>query len=202
MRIKFNVGPAKLQVVKAVKECLNLCLKEAKNMVDEGVVECPRDMYNEVINALKFAGASDFQQLGGDDSDDLSPTPVYRDGRSPIEKCTIDEARPFIHVTSHQEITKWMADIVEKYRSTILNEIRHVIPYVVDFQILIEKNGIDVVRCAALTVETSAQHNSIDEINRISELTTGINNVILSSLMRDPYLMDIRKKMEPYIKNE
>lgn len=63
MVVSFNVGPAKLQVVKALKERLNLGLKEAKDMADAGEFVCDDDMYEEVTYNLRQAGASNFVKL-------------------------------------------------------------------------------------------------------------------------------------------
>lgn len=60
MKIKFNPGPAKLQVVKVLKENLNIGLKEAKDCADNREFECSKEQCPSIMKALIFAGAYDF----------------------------------------------------------------------------------------------------------------------------------------------
>lgn len=56
MKIIFNPGCAKLQMVKAVKETLGIGLKEAKDAVDYGEVDCPEEMQDELKTAITTCG--------------------------------------------------------------------------------------------------------------------------------------------------
>ena len=60
MVVKFEPGPAKLQVVKALKEELHLKLKEAKDLVDNGEFICNEEQFPAVKKALADQGARDF----------------------------------------------------------------------------------------------------------------------------------------------
>lgn len=60
MVIEFNPGPAKLQVVKAIKETFKIGLKEAKDMCDDGKIECTREQFAKIKPALEVYGAGEF----------------------------------------------------------------------------------------------------------------------------------------------
>ena len=60
MKVKFNPGAAKLQVVKVLKEELLISLREAKNMVDSCVFECYDTDYPRVKKKLVKVGAGEF----------------------------------------------------------------------------------------------------------------------------------------------
>ena len=52
----FNPGPAKLQVVKAIKETIDIGLREAKDAVELGRVKCEEADRQMLINAIEVAG--------------------------------------------------------------------------------------------------------------------------------------------------
>ena len=52
----FKPGPAKLQVVKAIKETITIGLREAKDAVDLGRVECEEADRQMLIDAIEVAG--------------------------------------------------------------------------------------------------------------------------------------------------
>jgi ribosomal protein L7/L12 len=60
MKVKFNPGAAKLQVIKVLKEELHLGLKEAKDMVDACEFECPDAEYPNLKKKLVEQGAGEF----------------------------------------------------------------------------------------------------------------------------------------------
>lgn len=60
MKVKFNPGPAKLLVVKTLKENLNIGLKEARDCADDREFECSKEQYPAIKEALTSAGAYDF----------------------------------------------------------------------------------------------------------------------------------------------
>ena len=60
MKVKFNPGAAKLQVVKVLKQELQLSIKEAKDMVDACEFECPKAEYPNLKKKLEEAGAGEF----------------------------------------------------------------------------------------------------------------------------------------------
>lgn len=60
MKVKFNPGAAKLQVVKVLKEELHLGLKEAKDAVDACEFECYDTEYPQLKKKLEAQGAGDF----------------------------------------------------------------------------------------------------------------------------------------------
>lgn len=60
MKVKFNPGASKLQVVKVLKEELHLGLKEAKDMADACEFECPKAEYPNLKKKLEEVGAGEF----------------------------------------------------------------------------------------------------------------------------------------------
>lgn len=56
MLIKFDCGPNKLHVVKVVKECMNIGLKEAKDACDQGSIEIEGCHVEDFIQQLHIAG--------------------------------------------------------------------------------------------------------------------------------------------------
>lgn len=60
MKVKFSPGAAKLQVVKVLKEELNLGLKEAKDMVDACEFECTDVQFPNLKKKLEAQGAREF----------------------------------------------------------------------------------------------------------------------------------------------
>lgn len=56
MLIKFDCGPSKIQVLKMVKESMNLSLKEAKNVCDLGSIEVERFHVEDFIRQLRIVG--------------------------------------------------------------------------------------------------------------------------------------------------
>ena len=63
MNVQFNPGAAKLQVVRTLKETLNLGLKKAKDFVDAHEFTCHSDEYEKVKEELEKVGASDFVDI-------------------------------------------------------------------------------------------------------------------------------------------
>lgn len=61
MVVKFEPGPAKLQVVKTLKEELHLGLKEAKDFADNGKFICNEEQFPAVKKALAAKGARNFE---------------------------------------------------------------------------------------------------------------------------------------------
>lgn len=60
MKVKFNPGAAKLQVVAILKVYLHLGLKEAKDMVDACEFECSAEEYPNLKKKLEAQGAREF----------------------------------------------------------------------------------------------------------------------------------------------
>ena len=60
MKVKFNPGATKLQVVKVLKEGLHLGLKEAKDAVDTCEFECSDAEYPSLKEKLEAEGAREF----------------------------------------------------------------------------------------------------------------------------------------------
>lgn len=52
----FDPGPARLQMVKAIKDVLNKGLREAKDAVDLGRCECDESDKQRLINAIEDCG--------------------------------------------------------------------------------------------------------------------------------------------------
>ena len=52
----FNPGPAKLQVVKAIKETLHIGLKDARDAVELGRIECVPSYRERLVEAIEDAG--------------------------------------------------------------------------------------------------------------------------------------------------
>ena len=59
MKVKFNPGSTKLQVVKVLVENLHIGLKEAKNCADNREFECSEEQYPSIKDKLISIGAHD-----------------------------------------------------------------------------------------------------------------------------------------------
>lgn len=53
----FKPGPSKLKVVKAIKDTLKVSLREARDAVELGRIECVPSYRERLIKAMEAAGA-------------------------------------------------------------------------------------------------------------------------------------------------
>jgi len=62
MKVQFNPGASRLQVVKVLKDGLHIGLKEAKDMMEAGEFECYDTEYPRLKKKLEEVGAGEFRR--------------------------------------------------------------------------------------------------------------------------------------------
>lgn len=118
VKVCFSPGPAKLQVVKFIKETFNLSLKDAKYAVDEGIVMIPL-----TTNAYQFV--RDLSANGGciiDGSDEhyaVAQAAVFINGKYPGNMQAENLVKDFAMARYHDSVNA--ADDIEK---ALLNTVR------------------------------------------------------------------------------
>ena len=118
VKVCFSPGPAKLQVVKFIKEAFGLGLKQAKDAVDEGIIMIPL-----TIDAYKFV--RDLSANGGciiDGSDEhyvVAQVAVFINGKYPGNLQAENLVKDFAMARYHDSVNA--ADDIEK---ALLNTVR------------------------------------------------------------------------------
>lgn len=82
VKVCFNHGPAKLQVVKLIKETFHIPLKDAKDAVDNGIIMVPRttDAY-QFVRDLSASGGCIID--GGDEHYAVAQAAIFINGKYP-----------------------------------------------------------------------------------------------------------------------
>ncbi len=60
IRVRFDPGPAKLQVIKVLFQNLTISLKQAKDYADSKEFHCESVEYDDLVKKMKREGAHDF----------------------------------------------------------------------------------------------------------------------------------------------
>ena len=111
MKVKFNPGSTRLQVVKVLKENLYIGLKEAKDCVDDREFECSEEQYPAIKRELTFAGAYDFcvEDYAWSEEDERICQCLIQDQKEAFNEVSNDKY-------GHSEI---ISDLKEMYRERI-----------------------------------------------------------------------------------
>lgn len=118
VKVCFSPGPAKLQIVKFIKETFKLPLKDAKDAVDEGVVMVPltTDVYR-FVRDLSAGGGCIID--GGDDQYAVAQAAVFINGKYPGNLQAENLVKDFAMARYHDSVNA--ADDIEK---ALLNTVR------------------------------------------------------------------------------
>ena len=118
VKVCFNPGSARLQVVKFIRETFNLSLKDAKDVVDKGIVMIPltTDAYR-FVRDLSANGGRIID--GGDESYAVAQAAVFINGKYPGNLQAENLVKDFAMARYHDSVNA--ADDIE---GALLNTVR------------------------------------------------------------------------------
>lgn len=205
MKIKFNYGTAKLAVVKAVKEVLNLTLKEAKDVVEAGEVEV-----NSIIDTKELCLA--ITRAGGEIIQSVEDVvlPAKRDALdmflesllSGASKDRVNDTRVVVNcaqeivIVSNISISERLYQRLTIIRADELKEVQKHIRLVAGLNLVPGTDKMEPTSC--LAVRVPFHHNTTEEIRVLSEIARTIHETILEAASKTAVFDNIEKDLKPF----
>lgn len=207
MKIKFNYGTAKLAVVKAVKEVLNLTLKEAKDVVEAGEIEVDNSVDSkELCLAITDAGGKIIQSVedvvlpprhGVLDmflKDLLSGTNKRKD-RVNDTRVVVNCAQEIV-IVSNISISERLYQRLVIIRADELKELQKHIRLVAGLNLVPGTDKMEPTSC--LAVRVPFHHNTTEEIRVLSDVARTIHETILDAASKTAVFDNIEKDLKPF----
>lgn len=207
MKIKFNYGTAKLAVVKAVKEVLNLTLKEAKDVVEAGEVEVNSSVnVKELCLAITDAGGKIIQSVK-----DVVLPPRHgvldmflKDLLSGANKSkdSVNDTRVVVNcaqeivIVSNISISERLYQRLVIVRADELKELQKHIRLVAGLNLVPGTDKMEPTSC--LAVRVPFHHNTTEEIRVLSEIARTIHETILDAASKTAVFDNIEKDLKPF----
>lgn len=207
MKIKFNYGTAKLAVVKAVKEVLNLTLKEAKDVVEAGEVEV-----NSIIDTKELCLA--ITRAGGEIIQSVEDVvlPAKRDALDMFlkdllsgenkSKDRVNETRVVVNcaqemvIVSNISISERLYQRLTIIRADELKEVQKHIRLVAGLNLVPGTDKMEPTSC--LAVRVPFHHNTTEEIRVLSEIARTIHETILDAASKTTVFDNIERDLKPF----
>lgn len=202
VKIKFKEGPhfEKLSLIKYVyQECRTPentypSLREAKQMVESGVIECPEPEYHDVIKMI--------EQCGGIQICEQKPLP---DNTANVQVDMSTEPKKanaiYIVPSTHEGGLAIESRIsVGKYVFQTLNDNPSLRSFIIDQMPFIcrltqFKEGENEY-CSLLSAKIPVNHNTVDEITALSKVVRDVHTEIISTIYR---FRNLARKFNPFI---
>lgn len=205
MKIKFNPGDHKLQVVKVIKETLNLGLKEAKDAADAGEIEV-----NSLVDAKKLCLA--ITDAGGKIIPSVEDVvlPEKRDALdaflgsllSGASKDRVNETRVVVNcaqeivIVSNISISERLYQRLTIIRADELKEVQKHIRLVAGLNLVPGTDKMEPTSC--LAVRVPFHHNTTEEIRVLSDVARTIHETILDAASKTAVFDNIEKDLKPF----
>lgn len=207
MKIKFNYGTAKLAVVKAVKEVLNLSLKEAKDVVEAGEVEVNSSVdVKELCLAITNAGGKIIQSV-----EDVV-LPAKRDALDMFlksllsgknkSKDRVNDTRVVVNcaqeivIVSNISISERLYQRLVIIRADELKEVQKHIRLVAGLNLVPGTDKMEPTSC--LAVRVPFHHNTTEEVRVLSEIARTIHETILDAASKTTVFDNIERDLKPF----
>ena len=207
MKIKFNYGTAKLQVVKAVKEVLNLSLKEAKDVVEAGEVEIDSSVDSkELCLAITDAGGEIIPSV-----EDVVLPPrhgvmdmLLKDLLSGANKSkdSVNDTRVVVNcaqeivIVSNISVSERLYQRLVIIRADELKELQKHIRLVAGLNLVPGTDKMEPTSC--LAVRVPFHHNTTEEIKVLSDVARTIHETILDAASKTAVFDNIEKDLKPF----
>lgn len=205
MKIKFNYGTAKLQVVKAVKEVLNLSLKEAKDVVEAGEVEIDSSVDSkELCLAITDAGGEIIPSV-----EDVVLPPrhgvmdmLLKDLLSGASKDRVNDTRVAVNcaqeivIVSNISVSERLYQRLVIIRADELKELQKHIRLVAGLNLVPGTDKMEPTSC--LAVRVPFHHNTTEEIKVLSDVARTIHETILDAASKTAVFDNIEKDLKPF----
>lgn len=198
VKIKFKEGPhfEKLLLVKYVCQTLGLSLKEGKEAVDSGVIECPDHEYNNAVKKIAECGGIQIceQKPLPDNTASVQvsmPTKSKKEN-VPVIRIVPSEYEGGLAIESVIPVDNHVFQTLSNHPS-IWHSVIDQIPFVcgiTQFQ-----NGEDE-HYSLLAARVPVNHNTIDEITSLSKVVRDVHTEIISTIYR---FRNLARKFNPFI---
>lgn len=199
MKIKFNPGDYKLQMVKAIKDALHLGLKEARDAVEAGEVECPDDKYDTLCQVITENGGTivvkDKKQL--DNIDDAPFENNEDDGINDVFVMSKDS--DVLVIESRISISMRLYEHLMICSKDELRILKQNIPLVMEFR---QMYKVDKENSATsvLAIRVPQNHNSIETVTALAAIATMIHEVVLKATSKTIVLSDINEEIKTLLR--
>lgn len=193
VEIRFKQGTQfnKIQLIKYVFEELDISsLKDAKALVESGVIKCPDHEYNNVIKAIeRYGGIQICEQKPL--PDDIVDTQLKKKN-TPAIRIVPSEYEGGLAIESVIPVGNHVFQTLSNHPS-IWHSVIDQMPFVcgiTQFQ-----NGEDE-HYSLLAARIPVNHNTIDEITSLSKVVRDVHTEIISTIYR---FRNLAKKLNPFI---
>lgn len=198
MKIKFNPGDHKVQMAKAIIDTLHLGLKEAKDAVEAGEVECPDDKYDTLCQVITEAGGvlfKDEKQL--DNIDDAPFENNEDDGIN--DTFVMSKDSDVLVIESRISISMRLYEHLMICSKDELRILKQNIPLVMEFR---QMYKVDKENSATsvLAIRVPQNHNSIETVTALAAIATMIHEVVLKATSKTIVLSDINEEIKTLLR--
>lgn len=207
MKIKFNPGGHKLQMVKVIKETLHLGLKEAKDAVDAGEIEIDSSVDpKELCLAITDAGGEIIPSV-----EDVVLPPrrgvldmFLKDLLSGENKSKdrVNDTRVVVNcaqeivIVSNISISERLYQRLVIIRADELKEVQKHIRLVAGLNLVPGTDKMEPTSC--LAVRVPFHHNTTEEIRVLSDIARTIHETILDAASKTAVFDNIERDLKPF----
>lgn len=195
VKIKFKQGPhfKNLLLIKHVYSTCRSGLKEAKDAVESGVIECPDHEYNDMIKMI--------EKCGGIQVEEMKPLPNDTvDMQSKKENVAAIRIVP----SEYEEGLAIRSEIpVEKHVFQTLNDypslwqfVTNQIPFICGLTQLQKCGNGENGYCSLLAARIPANRDTVEEITSLSKVVRDVHAEMISTILKFHNLVE---RFKPFI---
>ena len=203
-KVTFKNVKSKLELVKKVKDILDLRLADARNAVDSGIIDFPDDKFNDIVGAIRSCGGEIIQSV-----EDVV-LPAKRDALdmflesllSGASKDRVNETRVVVNcaqevvIVSNISISERLYQRLVIIKADELKEVQKHIRLVAGLNLVPGTDKMEPTSC--LAVRVPFHHNTTEEIKVLSDVARTIHETILDAASKTAVFDNIEKDLKPF----